>query len=291
MTQAIDPNLVVSDSACVPQVDKEVKSPENDALSRYAKMVTVAPVSWLSEVSSDLDRGILTPLPVRTQKTKRLIDVIGSLVGIILLAPIMLLTCIAVKISSPGNAIFCQQRVGLNRRTKRRTDRRSTSNHLNHTDRRQTTDRRTNQGYGRPFTLYKFRTMVVDAEKNGAQFAQKNDPRITPLGRFMRRTRLDELPQLWNVLRGDMSLVGPRPERPEFIEELTAEVPNYLDRLQLKPGVTGVAQIVNGYDNNIDSFKRKVAYDLLYLRNCCLWNDLKILTRTIFVVLTGKGAL
>ena len=107
----------------------------------------------------------------------------------------------------------------------------------------------------------------------------------------MRRTRLDELPQLWNVLRGDMSLVGPRPERPEFIEELTAEVPNYLDRLQLKPGVTGVAQIVNGYDNNIDSFKRKVAYDLLYLRNFCLWDDLKILTRTIFVVLTGKGAL
>ena len=107
----------------------------------------------------------------------------------------------------------------------------------------------------------------------------------------MRKTRLDELPQLWNVLRGDMSLVGPRPERPQFIKELTDQVPNYLDRLQLKPGLTGVAQVVNGYDNNIDSFKRKVAYDLLYLRNCCLINDLKILFRTVFVVVTGKGAM
>lgn len=133
--------------------------------------------------------------------------------------------------------------------------------------------------------------MVIDAEKNGAQFAQENDPRVTTLGRFMRKSRLDELPQLWNVLVGDISLVGPRPERPEFIADLSREVPHYLDRLQLKPGLTGIAQIVNGYDNNIESFKRKVAYDLLYLRNCSVMNDLKILLCTVRIVLTGKEAM
>lgn len=133
--------------------------------------------------------------------------------------------------------------------------------------------------------------MVNGAEKDGAQFAVQDDPRVTGLGRFMRRTRLDELPQLWNVLRGDMSLVGPRPERPQFVRDLSEQVPNYLDRLQLKPGLTGVAQVVNGYDNNLDSFRRKVAYDLLYLRNCCLTNDFRILLRTVWVVLSGKGAI
>jgi len=96
---------------------------------------------------------------------------------------------------------------------------------------------------------------------------------------------------LWNVLKGEMTLVGPRPERPEFLEKLSEEIPNYLQRLGLPPGLTGVAQIVNGYDNEIESFRRKVAFDLLYLQNCCLWNDLKILFRTIRTVLTGSGAL
>ena len=133
--------------------------------------------------------------------------------------------------------------------------------------------------------------MRVDAEKYGAQFATKSDPRVTPIGRFLRKTRLDELPQLWNVLRGEMSLVGPRPERPEFIEQLTDEIPDYLNRLGLKPGLTGPAQVINGYDNDIDGFRRKVALDLLYLQNCCLLNDLKTLLRTVRVVLTGSGAL
>ena len=97
--------------------------------------------------------------------------------------------------------------------------------------------------------------MRVDAEKHGARFAEKNDPRVTPIGAFLRKTRLDELPQLWNVLRGDMSLVGPRPERPVFIEQLSAQIPNYLHRLGLKPGLTGLAQVINGYDNNLESFQ------------------------------------
>jgi len=113
---------------------------------------------------------------------------------------------------------------------------------------------------------------------------------VTPLGRFLRKTRLDELPQLWNVLRGEMSLVGPRPERPEFCEKLSCEIPNYLNRLGLKPGLTGLAQIINGYDTDLDSVRRKVNFDLLYLQNCCAWNDVKILFRTIGVVLKGSGA-
>ena len=139
--------------------------------------------------------------------------------------------------------------------------------------------------------LYKFRTMRNDAEKNGAQFAVKGDARVTSIGWFLRKTRIDELPQLWNVLKGEMSLVGPRPERPEFIAGLSDQIPDYLQRLGLKPGLTGVAQIVNGYDNNIESFRRKVAFDVLYLQNCCWWNDVKVLLRTVRVVLNGSGAL
>ena len=151
-------------------------------------------------------------------------------------------------------------------------------------------DRRNKVGYGRPFVLVKFRTMRVDAEKYGAQFAEKNDPRVTPIGKFLRVTRLDELPQLWNVLRGDMSMVGPRPERPEFIELLSSQIPDYLDRLGMRPGLTGLAQVINGYDSDIEGFRRKVQLDLLYSRKCCLWNDLRILASTVTVVLTGRGA-
>ena len=151
-------------------------------------------------------------------------------------------------------------------------------------------NRRLKTLYGRPFTLYKFRTMCLDAEKHGPQLATIGDPRVTFVGRFLRRSRIDELPQLWNILRGDMSLVGPRPERPEIIEELSEVIPDCLDRLEVKPGLTGLAQVVNGYDTNLDSFRRKVHLDLRYLRSWSLWKDVKILLRTIFVVITGKGA-
>lgn len=188
--------------------------------------------------------------------------------------------------------VFRQERVGLNLRGQKKNERRKSSvPPPSGVDRRTGCDRRNDSNYGKPFVLYKFRTMRNDAEKDGAQFATEGDPRVTPIGRFLRKTRLDELPQFWNVLRGEMSLVGPRPERPEFIVQLSDEIPDYLERLGLKPGLTGPAQVINGYDNNIESFRRKVALDLLYLQNCCLWNDIKILFRTIGVVLTGKGAL
>ncbi|MFN9721307.1 MAG: sugar transferase, partial [Planctomycetota bacterium] len=208
-------------------------------------------------------------------------------------SPIMLAAAILVKLTSPGPIIYSQTRVGLNLRTKKKQDRR-TEFRLSPESadrRRQGRDRREVSNFGNPFTIYKFRTMRTDAERNGAQLARRGDARITPIGRFMRRTRIDELPQLWNILKGEMSLIGPRPERPEFMMELQKHIPNFIDRLGLKPGLTGIAQVVNGYDNEIEGFRRKVSYDLLYLQNCCLWNDIKILFRTIRVVLTGEGAL
>jgi len=201
---------------------------------------------------------------------------------------------ILVKLTSPGPVLFRQTRTGLNLRANR-ADRRGSERRAierpGENRRSPGKDRRQGTAFGKPFALYKFRTMTVDAEKDGPQLAVRGDTRVTAIGRFLRRTRLDELPQLWNVLRGEMSLVGPRPERPEFVEELSREIPDYLHRLGLKPGLTGPAQIINGYDTSLDSFRRKVALDLLYLQNCCCRNDVRILVRTIGVVLSGKGAI
>ncbi len=147
---------------------------------------------------------------------------------------------------------------------------------------------RVGQG-GRIFTLAKFRSMRRDAEKDGAQWAGKNDPRITPFGRFLRVTRLDEVPQLWNVFKGDMSLVGPRPERPEFVGVLEQKIPFYRARLAAKPGLTGWAQIKLGYTNDVDAAKTKLEYDLYYIKNRSVWLDLVILLQTIRVVLARKG--
>ncbi len=248
---------------------------------------------WISRLHLQIPRSNVHCLSRMTRASKRILDIVMAVGLLLLLWPIMLLTAIAVKLTSPGPAIFTQTRVGLNLR-KKKTDRRVKN--IGPPEgiaerRRVENDRRNEYKYGKEFTLYKFRTMRNDAERDGAQFAVKGDLRVTAIGRFLRKTRLDELPQLWNVLRGEMSMVGPRPERPEFIEHLSSEIPDYIQRLGLKPGLTGLAQIENGYDNDITSFRRKVTYDLIYLQNCCLWNDIKILFKTIRVVLTGSGAL
>ena len=133
--------------------------------------------------------------------------------------------------------------------------------------------------------------MHVEVSGDGPSQVQTGDQRIFPVGRLLRRMRIDEIPQLFNVLRGEMSMVGPRPECIEYMEELSEKVPNYLQRLGLKPGLTGIAQIEAGYANDFESYRRKVAFDLMYLQHCCLRNDLKILARTVRVVLTGFGAL
>lgn len=225
---------------------------------------------------------------------KRAFDVTFAVALLLLTSPILIVAAVLVKITSPGPVIYSQVRVGLNLRKKKKSDRRGQTQGLpaDASDRRKPgRDRREMSNFGRLFTIYKFRTMRTDAERNGAQFAKQGDARITSVGRFLRRTRIDELPQLWNILKGDMSLIGPRPERPEFMMKLQEQIPNFIDRLGLKPGLTGIAQVVNGYDNELEGFRRKVSYDLLYLQNCSVWNDIKILLRTVRVVITGEGAL
>jgi lipopolysaccharide/colanic/teichoic acid biosynthesis glycosyltransferase len=285
-------------TALTPQPEQETKHPKNDLsdlVKHYGVSQYMPPADWVVALKLTRPRMDVRCLDERTRLIKRLMDIGISAIMLVLLAPVFAVTALLVRLSSPGPVIFKQERVGLNLRGKRDDRRQQDTNSLPgeiNADRREpANDRRGEFTYGKPFILYKFRTMRNDAEKNGAQFAQENDPRVTPLGRFMRKTRLDELPQLWNVLKGEMSLVGPRPERPVFIEKLSEEVPDYIERLGLKPGLTGIAQVINGYDNNIASFRRKVALDLLYLQNCCVLNDVKILFRTIGVVLKGSGAL
>lgn len=189
---------------------------------------------------------------------KRVFDVIGSSLMLLGLAPAMAIVAVLVRLSSPGPIIFRQVRM---------TD------------------------GGRTFTMLKFRTMRSDAEVGtGAVWASKNDSRITGIGNFLRKTRLDELPQLVNVLRGDMSLIGPRPERPEMVGVLEQELPSFHKRHQVRAGITGLAQVEHGYAGCTESYRRKLALDLLYVKRRCLLLDLRIAVRTVFVVFTGNGA-
>ena len=189
---------------------------------------------------------------------KRIVDFIGAAVLLVLFAPLMLVVALLVRLTSRGPVIFRQVRL---------TD------------------------GNREFTILKFRTMTVDAEqKSGAVWAAKNDSRITPVGRFLRTTRLDELPQLINVLRGDMSLIGPRPERPELAGLLQKELPSFYKRHKVRAGITGLAQVEHGYAGCTESYRRKLALDILYVKRRCLLLDLRIALRTVFVVFTGSGS-
>jgi lipopolysaccharide/colanic/teichoic acid biosynthesis glycosyltransferase len=189
---------------------------------------------------------------------KRFIDILGSLALLALLLPVMLLISILIRLSSPGPAIYCQKRL---------------------TDRAKT------------FTMFKFRTMREDAEAaSGAVWADESDPRVIPIGAFLRRTRLDELPQLLNVLTGDMSLVGPRPERPELARTLRKQLPSFHRRTEVRAGLTGLAQTTSGYASCVEGYREKLAWDLLYIKRRSLLLDLLILGKTVAVVLTGRGA-
>ncbi len=186
--------------------------------------------------------------------TKRVFDVVLSSIGLIVAIPLMVIIGIAIKLDTKGPIFYCQERVGKN---------------------------------GKVYTLYKLRSMHENAEENGAQWAEEDDPRVTKVGKFIRRTRLDELPQLFNVLKGDMSLVGPRPERPIFTYQFNEQIPGFINRLQVKPGLTGWAQVNGGYKLTP---AEKLEYDLYYIENRTIWLDIKIMLKTIMVVLTGKGA-
>ncbi len=222
-----------------------------------------------------------------TRRAIRLFDIVFSAIALILLSPLFLLLAIIIRIESPGPVIYKQVRTGLNLRTGSRR----LSDNISVMSERRGSDRRHGGAPGRPFEIYKFRSMVSDAEKNGIQLAKKNDARITRLGKLMRRTRLDELPQFWNVLMGHMSIVGPRPERPEIIAYLEEQIPGYKERLGVKPGITGLAQIRNGYDTDLEHIRRKITLDRYYIQKCSLTNDLKIILRTIRVVVKGEGAM
>ncbi len=188
---------------------------------------------------------------------KRLLDVVVAGVSLVIFAFPMALIAILIKLDSKGPVLFKQERVG--------------------------------EG-GKVFTLIKFRTMRVDAEKDGPRWAQKDDPRVTRVGRILRRTRLDELPQLVNILKGDMSLVGPRPERPCFVEQLRQVIPYYDIRHYIKPGLTGWAQVKFGYTSSVEDSMEKVRYDLYYVKNMSIFLDILILFHTLKIILFGRGA-
>jgi len=189
---------------------------------------------------------------------KRCFDIAASLTLLLLALPVMLCAAIAIKLNSVGPVIYRQERVGLG---------------------------------GRTFNVLKFRSMRTDAEKDGKpQWAQAGDSRVTRVGRFMRLTRIDELPQIFNVLRGEMSLVGPRPERPFFVDQITSSVPFYAARHSVKPGVTGWAQVRHNYGASVSDAADKLEYDLYYVKNHRLWLDILILFHSVRVVLLAQGS-
>lgn len=195
-------------------------------------------------------------MPVWQMSIKRFIDIVLSLIALILLIPVYIGLAIAVKISSKGPIFFKQERVGLN---------------------------------GRKFNIVKFRTMYVDAEAKGPQLSSSSDPRITKSGRFMRKVRLDEFPQFYNVLVGDMSLVGPRPERQYFIDQIVEREPQFLQLTTVRPGITSWGQVKYGYAENVDQMLQRMKFDLLYLKNMSLALDLKILLYTVLIIVKAKG--
>lgn len=211
----------------------------------------------------------------RSESVSRVFNVVLAVVLLIVAAPIMLVVAFLVRFTSRGPVLYTQERVGLDRRWTR-------SRALN--------ERRREDLGGAPFTIYKFRSMRVDAEINGqAVWAKKDDDRVTAVGRVMRKTRIDELPQLFNVLRGDMNIVGPRPERPSIFVRLREQIDDYPVRQRVKPGITGLAQISNPYDRDLDDVRRKVGFDIEYMRRQSMSEDLRIMLRTVPVMLMRIG--
>jgi lipopolysaccharide/colanic/teichoic acid biosynthesis glycosyltransferase len=209
------------------------------------------------------------------EAARRMLNIAAALVGLVLAAPIMLIVAIAVRVTSAGPIIYSQVRVGQ--------DRRRRAGLLNGA-------RRANDLGGRPFRIYKFRTMRVDAErKSGAVWASQNDPRLSPIGGFLRKYRLDELPQLFNVLKGDMNVVGPRPERPSIFQDLRGNIPQYEARQLVRPGITGLAQVSQQYDQCLDDVRNKLRFDLEYVQRQSLYEDVRIMAKTVPVVLLRRG--
>ncbi len=195
-------------------------------------------------------------MPEWQYSLKRLADILIALFALILLSPVFLVTALIVKLTSPGPVFYAQERIGY---------------------------------HGCPFRMHKFRSMYVDAEQAGPALSKDDDPRITPFGRFMRKVRLDEIPQFYNVLRGTMSLVGPRPERQYYIDQIVKRAPEYMLLQRIKPGITSWGQVKYGYASSVDEMVERLRYDLLYLDNMNLVTDLKILLYTVIIIIQGRG--
>jgi len=220
----------------------------------------------------------LTPeslTPYRSERAARILNVAIAGTALVVLAPVMIAVAIAIKLTSPGPIFYRQTRIGVDRRRRRPVS--------------ALYDRRMRDLGGAPFAIYKFRSMRSDAERTtGAVWAAKADPRVTAVGRLIRKTRIDELPQLLNVIKGDMNIVGPRPERPSIFAQLSQSIEQYPMRQLARPGITGWAQVNRSYDSCLDDVRLKVRYDLEYIQRQSVIEDLKIMLKTLPVVLGAE---
>lgn len=257
--------LVADAALAIPDVHEHADSKHSETKH---EIETIAPAH----------RVKFTPRP-RSELANRLLNILVASIALAVLSPLLLLVGVLVAATSPGPIIYVQTRVGVDRRRRRRP-----------VDLGR--DRRARDIGGRPFHIYKFRSMVANAERNGAVWARQGDARITPLGRVLRASRIDELPQLVNVLVGDMNVVGPRPERPSIFARLRDTIDEYPQRQLGRPGITGWAQINHRYDTCLEDVKVKVHYDLEYLsRRQSLLEDLRIMLKTIPVMLFARGSM